>query len=156
MSWRDRLEPLRQPALASATLALAAGTWIWALMSTPEQMIEYRQLPARYAFSLAVGVLPAALLAGIAWRLERGPLLARIACAACLLHLAALKAAGFGLAPWLALAGAVAGALALRSPPRIGALLLLLSIIGSLTALHFALVIERLLAIARGLFAGGG
>lgn len=137
---------LRDAAQVWFVLTLAAGFAGWVLGSSPPAMLDPAAVPARYAAALALAATPAALLTAAAVRLGRLALLARAAYGAGCVYLGVLKAAGFGLAPWLALGLVPAAALAVRTPPQLTPLFVLAPLSWSLAALYFALSAERWLA----------
>jgi hypothetical protein len=126
-----------------AALTLGAGMLFWAFSSSPAQMMDFRVMPGRYGTAVVLAALAAALLVAAGAWLDRRALAQRFACAAGVAYLAVFKALGFGLAPWLALGAVAVTGMAVRAVPRTSGSLLVLSLMGTLLSLNFALGAER-------------
>ena len=133
-----RRAAILQPAIA---LALAGGFLAFALGTSAEDMAQDAVAVPRWALAVALAAAVAVAVALLASRTGREALLARVAWGASLAYVAALKAAGFAFAPWLALL--LVAAAARLAPARTGASLAWLHATGTLAGLYVAFTAER-------------
>lgn len=146
----NALPDLRGFALAWATATLLAGFWLWTLIGTPAQLGDPQQLAVRYLVSLALVALPCAMACAALLWWGRAAWVARLLLGGTWVYAGVFKVLGLTPAPWLALGAAVLVTAwpvgTRRAVTRLEGMLLLLSLMGTLTALGFALTAARYLA----------
>jgi len=145
-------------AAAWACLALAGSFAAWTLTAGPATLQGGAEGLAHYLR----GALPAAAAAlvacGVLGALGAGAWAARLAWGSGLVYAGVAKAAGFVLAPWLAVVAAVAVAVLARRPVAAGGALVLAHAMGTAGGLYVAFTLARsanvaeLLDVLRGLW----
>jgi hypothetical protein len=134
---------LRTVLLPWLCLTLAAAWLLLMLTAGPAELQSATATLARYAAGLGPAAGGAALVCGVlvAWRLEAW--LARLATGSVLLYLSALVIVGLLVAPWIAVALALAAAWFTRPVRPLSSAVLALHGIGTLAALQFAITLPR-------------
>lgn len=128
------------------SLALGGGLIAWMLSLGPGMDGDPQIALLGYLLRAAVALVVSGIVCVLARATGRTRLLTRLAWASGLSGLAVLRLAGFGPAPWVALALVLGAALATRPPGRAARGVLLPSAMGILSGLYLAFSLDRYLA----------